>query len=294
MSEYWKNELYLEKSQITLCGDSRAKSHTSFYIEEWNIMLSAGINPHIVPEAVFIPSTKWEYIKNLYSIILMASEKNKDITVVVPKGSKPFIMNWLNYTHKMTNLNYYKGIECDIKNMSDGDSFEFVSGGTALRVVSFATNKAHSTMGYAFEKIITRLKSRYKKKTIFDMIRYKCPTHDKKYKKKLIYVGPSTKTIFSKPFGGISIKWSLYQVILLECTYVEKLSKFNVFEAAENEQTGYFDAVIEFVKKNKKTDFILTHWCNGYDSNDVLNIFNDNWTKNSIPWLVPLLRCPNE
>jgi len=269
---------------ITLQGDSRSARHSGFWINEWNIMLDAGIQSPFNIEHLFISHTHSDHINQIYPLI-------KGITttpnIYIPYGTKEYVENFILSMRRLSSLTPdVKYLGCKLIEVKPGDILDLTFRKKKFQVKVFHTDHTINSVGYAFSEYRNKLKPEYNKLSKEKLKKlYRTGTNVSKETptELLIYTGDTRGSIFETED---KIKWNNYKIILTECTFIDDLSPdINIPEMAEEKGHHYLNSLEQIATKYPHPLFILCHWSMRYKKKDIAKYFIDKKYKNIIPWL---------
>lgn len=291
----WDKKKELNDVHLTLQGDAVAGMYSGFYIKQWKIMLEAGLQTAFTPQNIFISHTHSDHIEKLPMILTGFSKK---VNIYVPRGTKSFIIQYLNAHHNMTKLqnrnkfskeeNLVKIIEVD-----DGDEFDIVSNQQKLLIKVFATDHSIKSCGYAFSTYKSKRKPEYENKTgpeLKELALSGVELSNKIPINVLIYTGDTRCTIYQNK--NIKIDWNSYKYIITECTYINGLLPHDLFkksvkdEANKRGHSSYDEILEEICTKISNPKFILVHMSLRHSKEEIKKFFIEGKQHPQIiPWI---------
>lgn len=287
MYEIWNYKKTIKKLNITLRGDAWSARWSGFWIQEWKVMLDAGISSAFSPEHIFITHTHLDHVAK---IIFILTNTTSFPNIYVPPGSKEYIHNYIVAYNKLNCMNeedgQYRG---NLIEVNPGDIIPIKVGNKNFEVKVFQADHTVVAIGFAFSEMKQKLKSEFQGKSGKEIKELKdsgVEITEEVRQNLLVYTGDTKNTIFDT----ISqIDWNSYKVIMTECTYIEALpTDKNVYEMSE--ENGH--NVLEFLEKTaeKYPDplWILCHWSQRYKREDIKEHFESKDYKNIIPWINPV------
>ena len=99
MINYTKLSIPFEKNNFNLTGYSRSGTRTGIYLEEYDIMMDAGLYFDRKPKMILVTHGHLDHVCNLYSSLL--DNINKPI-VLAPPSSVGFLKNYINSQHTVS------------------------------------------------------------------------------------------------------------------------------------------------------------------------------------------------
>ncbi len=284
--QVWNYKYHVKRKgiNITIQGDSIAARYSGFWINDWKIMLDAGLQSPFNPEHIFITHTHSDHIEKLSAIITGISTRPN---IYVPYGTKEFVQNYLDSMSKLTTLDKsIKKRSCAIIECNPGDVKEVVFNGKKFQVKIFQTDHTINSIGFAFSEYRKKLKSKYQnvsKKELVDLIHLKVELSENVLFDLLVYTGDTRGTIFN---NKNILDWNEYKVIITECTFIQELSQnINVKEHAYKKGHNYLQSIVNTSKKYANPLFILCHWSMRYNKNNIKKFFNEKKYNNIEPFI---------
>lgn len=286
----YKHNIKRTGLNITLQGDAISARYSGFWINEWKIMLDAGLQSPYNPEHIFITHTHSDHIEKLAQIIT-------GVTIVpniyIPKGTIEFVQNYLNSVSRMTTMNKYVVASCNLIECESGDIFELKFNGKDFQVKVFETKHRITSVGFAFSEYKKVLKPEYiglPSAEFGKMAREGIEFSEYKPVEQLIYTGDTENDIFDND----EIDWGKYSVIITESTFIQELSdkldhKINVVEHGADKGHNYLEAILNTANQYSDTQFILCHWSTRYKKEDLIEYFNEKRNQENFYNIVPYI-----
>jgi len=277
----WKKKVPLPGTTITLRGDSLAARCSCFWINEWKVMLDAGLKGYFNPKFIFITHTHTDHIERLHSILTDICTKP---IVYVPKGTAKFVARYLNSMSRLTSLCPYVVCKhCTLVEVEPRDEIELVINNSRFVVRVFQTDHTVNSIGYAFSEFRKRLKPEYadlKQDDCAALARAGTEINHEVELNILIYTGDTTGTIFDTD----AIDWGSYAVIITECTFIN-IESDDVITLARNKKHNYSDNIVDLATRCPNTLFVLCHWSVRYKPDVITRYFEEIGMPNIMPWV---------
>ena len=283
----YKYNINANNLKLTLQGDAISARFSGFWINDWKIMLDAGLSSKFNPEHIFISHTHNDHICRLACILTGLSKKP---VIYVPYGTGQCVKNYLHAVSKLTlsfeelengELNKYAQIiECN-----PGDTFNVQFSKKRFQIKIFQTDHTINSVGFAFSEYKNKLKKEFinlPKDKIRELAHDKIALTEEILDNVLVYTGDTRNSIFNNNI----LNWDQYKVIITECTFIQDLSPdINASEHANKKGHNYLQAIEQTAKKYHNPLFILCHWSARYNKEEIKALFENKKYNNIIPYL---------
>lgn len=276
MYEIWNN-IYDIKN-IKIRGNALSARYSGFWMNDYKIMLDAGIPSMFQPNFIFISHCHSDHIDKLHCLLM---DMDEDATIFVPKGTKKFVQDLLNAHLRLSSLNPELVFECNIVEVEDGDKLDIVSNNKKLCVNVFKTYHIVPSVGYSVSEYRNKLKDEFKgmDKKEFKKLRESGVeiTHEV-----LIPIFAYTGDTTNQVFDNDKINWNDHKFIITETTYINELTE-DAIELSETNQHNNIGNIEQVASKYPDTTFAVCHWSARYSRDDLIEYFKRKNYKNIVP-----------
>jgi len=280
----------LPDTKYTIKGFSLAALRTNFYIKELGILLDAGLSmPNVSMEYIFVTHAHSDHVANIPFHIYSArvNENNTgNIQMYCPEESTKKINDFIISAYVMSSdtdesikrdelylHNYYK-----LNSVKPEQKLELMIKNKKFVVEVIKCFHSIPCVGYGFSEVRQKLKEEYKNlagKEIGELRKKGIEINYNQEYHIFCYLGDTNKDILKSE----SIK--KYRTIMIECTFImddEMLQAEKTFHIHWKDIEGY-------IKENKDKTFILYHFSQRYNTNELREFFKKQDLKNVIPWI---------
>jgi ribonuclease Z len=279
-SAIWKQvtPIKIPGTQCTLRGSSWAARNTCFYIPEMDVMLDAGIEHEYIPEHVFVTHGHSDHSKNIpQTIIQLGNIKSncpKKVNIYIPKEIEEYTRNYIDAFYVMSKNNPKHRAHT---------KYNLIPVEANTRIVVTIRNIKHiieiikcfhtvPCVGYGFIQIRNRLKEEYKElqgKEIA-VIRKSGIEVTEEYEHPLFcYIGDTNEWVFTNP------------VLMCECSFITD----EQLEQAKRKKHIHIQNIEHIIHDNKDKTFILYHFSDRYETQQIIDFFEGKNYPNVVPWI---------
>tara|TARA_B110000879_G_C11174891_1_gene515462 strand:- start:2644 stop:3462 length:819 start_codon:yes stop_codon:yes gene_type:complete len=272
MLNYTKKSITFEKNNYTLEGFSRSGLRTGIYLNEYDIMMDAGLYFDRQPKIILITHGHLDHVANLYSSLL--GNINKSI-VLAPPSCIDLLKYSLNGQHsvslnKKSYFNKYRmiGLKDDY----------IVKLSKTFKITPYKLDHRIDTIGFGINIIGKKLNPLFKGKPHAELIALKRNgidlniVNDKPF---ILFCGDTSSMSLSK------LPFKKYPFVIIECTF---LDPEHYHEAMERKHLHYAD-LEQIFNENQNTTFILIHFSTRYKDSKIKNFFESKRHPNVIPFI---------
>jgi ribonuclease Z len=308
MYKIWEHTQFLKDLGVPvhLQGDALSADASGFWIQEWKVMLDAGLESpeSISPEHIFITHMHTDHIQKLPFILQNSSSKP---TIYVPFGTKEYIENYLIAFKQVSRLNRkrkdFNGVVVEV---CPGDVIPIIISKCEFEIKVFETDHLclnvetssgyvkTVSVGYAFSKFEKKLQDQYKElppKSLVDLKKSGIEITEIMKKDLLIYTGDTMNTIFS---DSSFINWGNYKIIITESTFIKALPSrkkckdgddIDIDKLAYKKKHNVLEHLEITAKLYPNTQFLLCHWSLRYEKKDIKKYFETQNYSNIFCWI---------
>jgi len=275
-------------TQFTLIGHSWAAKNTCFYIQEMKVMLDCGVPNNWVPDHVFITHGHSDHSKEIpNTIVQLSSFKNqqqKKVNIYAPIEMVEYIRNYIDAFYIMSKNNPTHKVH---------SKYNLIPVEANTRIQIIIRNIKHIVeiikcfhtvpcVGYGFIEIRKRLKQEYHGLTQQEIVTIKKSGIEiqEEYEYPLFcYLGDTNDWVFTN--GETSEILKKYSVIMSECSFISE----DQITQAKKKKHIYIENIDEIIKNNLNKTFILYHFSDRYEEQDLIDFFIKKGYPNVLPWI---------
>jgi len=286
MNDIWKKipSIKIPFTSLSLTGYSRAARNTAFYIPEMKVMLDCGIENEYIPDHIFITHCHADHSKNIpMNIVQLSNTKSKEkkkVNYYVPNAmtdlTKDFIHSF--YVMSKNNLKHKAHSKYNLIGVNDNSRIEILIRNKKFIIEIIKCDHTVPCVGYGFIELRTKLKEEYLNLSKEEIINIK---KSGKEIQNIVefplfcYLGDSTEKVFSNDL------LKKYPVIMTECTFLYPDQKEN----ARHKKHIHIDNLDPILNNFSEKTFILYHFSNRYEREEIINFFKQRNYKNIIIWI---------
>lgn len=285
--ELWKpwteiNPYQLKKSNKILRGYSIAGLRTNFFIGS-DLMLDAGLSSPFVPKIILITHGHSDHTASLPFHLYIKNPKSDPIKIFCPKEIVGFLNDYINSMFRMSN--------CDASTIPHG--FELIGIDENTDPVQITiTNQPHllefykcehsvPCIGYGISVIKNKLKKEYtglKPNDIKELKLKGIGITETVIEPEFYYSGDTTHKIFDNPANK---KILMYPNIIIESSFVFP----DDMSHAEEKKHMYWPNLRTYVEATPETNWILIHFSQKYNRENIEKHFEEMKLPNIKLWL---------
>ena len=283
--------LTIPNMQVKLKGYSWAAKNTGFYIPEMKIMLDCGVENDFIPDHVFITHGHSDHSRDIPNVIVQLSNyknsgsfNNKKVNIYAPIEIVEYIRNYIDAFYIMSKNNPTHKAHC---------KYNLIPVQTNTRIQITIRNIEHIVeiikcyhtvpcVGYGFIELRKRLKEQYRGLSKEELITLKKNGIDilENYEHPLFcYLGDTNEWVFTNNESSDILK--KYNVIITECSFIN----VDQLQQAKTKKHIYIEHIDEYIKTNFNKTFILYHFSDRYDEQEIIDFFIKKNYANVIPWV---------
>ena len=275
-------------TQFTLIGHSWAAKNTCFYVQEMKMMLDCGVPNNWVPDHVFITHGHSDHSKEIpNTIVQLSSFKNqqqKKVNIYAPIEMVEYIRNYIDAFYIMSKNNPTHKVH---------SKYNLIPVEANTRIQITIRNIKHIVeiikcfhtvpcVGYGFIEIRKRLKQEFHGLTQQEIIAIKKSGIDiqEEFEHPLFcYLGDTNDWVFTNKETSEILK--KYSVIMSECSFISE----DQLAQAKKKKHIYIENIDEIIKNNLNKTFILYHFSDRYEEQDLIDFFIKKGYPNVLPWV---------
>ena len=268
--KYWKQCWTIPKSNLSICGYSKAAYRSGFYIKELDFLLDAGPYLPKSPAHIFITHTHIDHCAMLpFTLFFNSLGKHE---VYAPKETDKYIYNYVSSFVELNSLiphgEYNPNDELYNFNGFSGPT-EFVIDTKKCKIKVNVVICDHSvpTISYCFSEIKQKLKSEYKFKDRKEIIELR--------KNETIIVEDVGVPLFAyicdtsiKIFDNFPIILS-FPVVFVECTFIYDDELNNAIYSKHI----HWNHLLPYILKHSDITFVLIHFSLRYREEEIIKFF---------------------
>ena len=278
--------------QLTLIGWSLAALRTNFYIKELGLMLDAGLSaPTWTINHLLITHCHSDHCANLPFHLYSYKPPDK-IKIYVPKGIERHIKEFIESAYLLSShtfpeeenikreelhlYNYYELITVE-----PGNNIPIQIKKVDYGLEIFKCYHQVPCVGYGVYNKRKKLKEEYSKLSGKEICELRKKGVDINYdliNKIFVYLGDTGKDIFYDKEWEKIVE---YPTIIIECTFIKEEEK----EQAIKTHHIHWEDLAPIVDKYNQNTFILIHFSQRYDKNEIKKFFEEKNKTNVIPWI---------
>jgi ribonuclease Z len=283
---YWKqvSPITIPNSQLKLTGYSWAAKNTSFYIPELKIMLDCGVENDYIPNHIFISHCHADHSKNIpLNIIQLNNSKCKEkrkINYYVPEVMVDCVINYIDsfFIMSKNNPNHKAHQTYNIIGVKDNSRIELLIRNKKFIVEVVKCFHTVPCVGYGFIEVRQRLKDEFKnlqREQIIELKKSGVEIQKEVEIPLFCYLGDSNERVFSNDL------LKKYSVIMSECTFLYP----DQINDAKHKKHIHFDNLKNIIEANMDKTFILYHFSDRFEKEEIVNFFNQKHYNNVILWV---------
>jgi ribonuclease Z len=285
---YWKNELKLKGTPLSLKGHSRSTEMTCFYVPELNLYLDAGVHSNYSADHIFITHGHGDHIQQLNGIIKSQNEernKGTAIQIYCPQKSADLLYGFVESYFRLNACNQYmkvhkiinvNGLECKMGEPKPNFVLTIKKRNYLVDVVK--CTHTVPTLGYGFSEIRKRLKDEYKGLDKSDIIALKKTgteiTHEVPVPL-FCFLGDTTHAVFDNYPEVLG-----YPNLIVECTFLED----EEIDEARKRKHMHWQNLRPVIESHPDVFFILIHFSLRYKDREIEEFFEGKLLDNMIVW----------
>lgn len=287
MSELWNKvqPIKIPSTQFTLTGYSRASKNTSFYIPEMKIMLDCGIENEYIPDHIFVTHCHADHSKNIpLNLVQLGNIKNKEntkkINFYVPQQMQNITREFIHvyYVMSKNNPNHKVHNKYNLIGVTENTRMPLIIRNKKYIIDIIKCFHTVPCVGYGFIEVRTKLKDEYKDLTREDIIKLKKTGVDIQQEIEVplfCYLGDTDERVF------VNNVVDKYPVIIIECTFIHP----DQLENAKNKKHIHINNIENILMTHTDKMFILYHFSDRYEREEIIEFFNKKNYKNVIIWI---------
>ena len=276
----------IPNTQFTLTGYSRAAKNTCFYIPEMKVMLDAGIEHDYIPDHVFITHCHSDHSKNIPQCIIQIcnfkSKNRKKVNVYVPIEMVNKVRNYIDsfYVMSKNNPNQKSALRYNLIGVQENTRINIT-----IRNIDYVIEiiKCHHTVpcvGYGFIEVRKRLKLEYNALSKSELITLKksgVEISETYEHPQFCYLGDTTEKVFE----DTPTLTQKYNFIMVECSFITKDQSDHALQKGHT----VIDNLEPIIIQNSDKTFLLYHFSDRYERDEIVNFFEGKDYKNIIVWI---------
>lgn len=271
----------LPNTQLTLIGESVAAKQTAFYLPELKIMLDCGIATEYIPEHIFLTHGHADHSKEIpLSIVKLGNFKYKlqnKINIYVPKEIENYVRDYIHSFYVMSKFNPNHKIhnKYNLIGVDYNSRYPIVIRNKNWIIETIQCYHTVPCVGYGFIEIRKKLIDSYiglSKEELIQLRKDKTIIEKEVEVPIFCYLGDTDETIFDKEKTTIF----KYPIIMVECTFLldEQLQN------AKLKKHIHINSLEPIILNNSKNTFVLYHFSDRYEKNQIMDFFNKKNYKN--------------
>lgn len=280
----------IPNTYFTLTGYSWAARNTSFYIPEMKIMLDCGVEHEYIPDHVFITHGHCDHSKNIPNTIIQLSnykikqQQKKKVNIYVPIEIVGYVKNYIDafYVMSKNNPTHDAHNKYNLIPVETNTRIQIAIRNTKYIVEIIKCFHTVPCVGYGFIEVRNRLKSEYKGISRQELVNLKKTGIEiqEEYEHAMFcYLGDTNEWVYTNKETSETLK--KYSVIISECSFIDT----SQIEQAKKKKHIYIENIDEIIKNNLNKTFILYHFSDRYDDQDLIDFFIKKGYPNVFPWI---------
>lgn len=287
---YWESvtPIKITGTQYTLTGYSWAAKNTCFYIPELKIMLDAGVEHNYIPDHVFLTHCHCDHSKNLpLSIVQLGNFKikqTKKVNIYVPIEMVDKVRSYIDsfYIMSKNNPKHSVNSKYNLIGVTANSRINVTIRNTKYIVEIIKCYHTVPCVGYGFIEVRKRLKLEYKDLSQSEIINLKksgIEIMEEYEHPQFCYLGDSNEWVFTSQETSPTLE--KYNFIMTECSFITPDQK----DQAHRKKHILFDNIESIVNDYQNKTFVLYHFSDRYEKDEIINYFKMKNYKNVVPWI---------
>jgi len=259
-------QIKYEFNNYELIGYSRGAFGTGLVINPLKIFLDAGMRSQYEPNLILVTHGHCDHICEIYNILTSNCKKNI-VPIVTPYSITGMIANQINSNNSLSRGFPCKYNKCNIIGL-DKPYRLFIQGKT-IELEPYKMDHGIDTIGFGINEIREKLKSEFigREKELGELKKTMKITEEKCVPM-FLFCGDTGHSILN------TLPFDKYPVVIIESTF---FAPDHIEEARDRKHLHITDLEPYFVKNNN-THFILIHFSNRYDLNE-LKTYQEKYEK---------------
>lgn len=253
-----KTFIYDGKSKISIKGFSRSAYKTGFLVQPFNIYLDAGLHPSSKANLVLVSHTHYDHIASFYPII----DQSDNPKVMMPSQCQRALqmmlttLSSINICSLKTTITYSKWQPCPCV---PNNKYTTVINGKTIVVETFQLCHRTPCLGYGIYEERKKLKSEFSSLSGKEIALFKKNSDETKLFEivlipVVLFISDTNHTVLK------NLPFNKFKIVIIECTFIEPQ---HLKEALDRYHI-HFSQLEPYIKSNKETKFILTHFSQRY------------------------------
>lgn len=282
-------------TQYSLIGHSWAAKNTCFYIPELKIMLDCGLESELIPDHVFITHGHADHSKDipmtLVQLSSFKSQQQKKINIFVPIEMTEYVRKYIDafYVMSKNNPTHKAHSKYNLISVEANMRIPILIRNTKYIIEIIKCFHTVPCVGYGFIEVRTRLKQEFRglnQKELITLKKSGTEIQEEYENPMFCYLGDTNEWVFTNKNTFELIK--KYPVIMSECTFITP----EQIPQAKKKKHIYIETIDEIIKNNLNKTFILYHFSDRYEEQEIIDFFIKKNYNNVIPW-VSLIKNTN-